>query len=1037
MNYIHSRLLSNFWHDVYLMVYENYRNDIGKDDLITIGHCVFESISEIKKIFPGYNRYIVYQLEPLCDEHWHTKDKIIKNLTGADEVWDYDLQNIDTLKESGISAKYKPFLYTEKLKRLENSEEPDIDVLFYGTLSEKRLKILSDIANTSRLFNLVSIQNIDGPKLDEYISRSKIILDLHTGGDSGIQKQSRIYYALINNKCILSEKSNFNYFGDLIIESETDQLKNNIINIIKNDIWKKYSNTSDKFKKLNKDMSIKKSLDNSNNSNISSLSDTNIELNKNLNDSKVFIITPCTRPFNLEFMSKTIPNECEWIVVLDDKVKNDYDLPNATIIRSGETGFWGNPNRNFGLEYIKENLNPKDNDWIYILDDDNILHPDWWSVIKEEINSKEPIITWGQLWPIGEIRTNPTVVPRNSNIDTSQYMVRWDTSKKIRFENIYEADGIYAESASKIGSVKMLDKYLSYYNYLRSNKTGQGIRTNICMISMFKNESKGILRMLESVYKYIDFYIFQDNGSTDGTPDIVKDFFKDKNIPGFIYEVEEGWVGFGWNRDHLLQRCLSTDHGCDWIMKMDCDEYLEVDDDFDWSPFYNKEIQSFHVTSEVPGCIYYRAWIWNANLPWKFKHDLAHECIYLDNEIGENFERYSLPRGLRMIGTTDGESYTVRTKYISDALKLEEELIREDRMLEDTYHFWYIAKSYMDAFMGDFYPLGKSHSDEFARRSLFYFTEYIKHIFGDKPTSIHEMTYFAKVCIGKIHKYFKEYDLAIKNLKEANDYCPVRNEHIVELSKIYSDIGNWNDMLEETKKLVSPERKIPFPDYYFLLDANIYIDSKNNYVNELHQLAISKTQKKEKTFNMINNNYKKRIFVVDDFYSDPYEVRNLALQQEFHADLNWYKGKRTKEQIIFPGTKESFEKIIGQPINNWTESHAMCGRFQSCTSEDPLVYHWDGQQWAGMVYLTPDAPYVGGTSLFAHKETRIRHEDDEGSEVAFNGGFYDRSKFELVDTVGNVFNRLVIFDARSIHAANEYFGNSLETSRLFHMFFFD
>ena len=254
-------------------------------------------------------------------------------------------------------------------------------------------------------------------------------------------------------------------------------------------------------------------------------------------------------------------------------------------------------------------------------------------------------------------------------------------------------------------------------------------RANICMISMFKNESKGIKRMLESVYKHIDFYIFQDNGSTDGTPDIVEEFFADKNIPGFIYKVEEGWVGFGWNRDHLLQTCLKFNHGCDWIMKMDCDEYLEVDEDFDWSHFNNTDIQSFHVTAENPGCIYYRAWIWNAKLPWKFYHDVAHECIYLDNEIGENFERFNLPRSFRMIGTNDGESYTVRTKYITDALKIEEKLIREETMLTDTYHFWYIAKSYQDCFQGNFYPLGEAHSKEFARRYIFYFEELIVDFF--------------------------------------------------------------------------------------------------------------------------------------------------------------------------------------------------------------------------------------------------------------------------------------------------------------------
>ena len=187
----------------------------------------------------------------------------------------------------------------------------------------------------------------------------------------------------------------------------------------------------------------------------------------------------------------------------------------------------------------------------------------------------------------------------------------------------------------------------------------------------------------------------------------------------------------------------------------------------------------------------------------------------------------------------------------------------------------------------------------------------------------------------------------------------------------------------------------------------------------------------------INPFLEKKIFVAENFYQNPYKVRELALEQNFQANLNYYKGKRTDEQVIFEGTKEAFESVMGQKITKWADYYPMCGRFQSCTAEDSLVYHWDNQKWAGMIYLTPDAPYVGGTSMFSHKKTRIRHESEPGSSVSFEGGFYDRSKFELVDTVGNVFNRLVIFDAKCIHAANESFGKDLQSSRLFHMFFFD
>jgi glycosyltransferase involved in cell wall biosynthesis len=559
-------------------------------------------------------------------------------------------------------------------------------------------------------------------------------------------------------------------------------------------------------------------------------------------------------------------------------------------------------------------------------------------------------------------------------------------------------------------------------------------KPKIVMISMFKNESKGIRRMLESVYKHIDFYVFQDNGSTDGTPDIVKEFFADKNIPGFIYNIEEGWVGFGWNRDHLLQTCIKTDHGCDWIMKMDCDEYLEVDDDFDWSPFYNTNTESFHVTAQNPGCIYYRAWIWNAKLPWKFQHDPAHEIIYLDNEKGENFERLNLPRGLRMIGTNDGESYTVRTKYITDALKLEERLIREETMLTDTYHFWYIAKSYQDCYGGDFYPLKEAHSKEFARRFIFYFEEYLKHV---NALGIHEMSYFSAFSIGLGHKYLGNYAKAIEWFNTAEKYCTVRNEHIVYLAQTYNELKQYDKMLEQTTRLINPERKLPFPDYYFLIDSNIYCDS-SDYPQNLHNYALSKVSE-EKNINSfsVNIQTKPRLWIVDDFYTDPHAVREFALKQEFEPNLNYYKGSRSNQQYIVPGTKEAFEKVIGKKITNWTETHGMCGRFQYCTAEDALVYHCDGQTLAGMIYLTPDAPYSSGTSLFAHKSTKLRNENDFGNTNVFEGGYYDKSKFELVDTAGNIFNRLVLFDAKCIHSANEYFGTNLTNSRLFHLFFFD
>ena len=48
----------------------------------------------------------------------------------------------------------------------------------------------------------------------------------------------------------------------------------------------------------------------------------------------------------------------------------------------------------------------------------------------------------------------------------------------------------------------------------------------------------------------------------------------------------------------------------------------------------------------------------------------------------------------------------------------------------------------------------------------------------------------------------------------------------------------------------------------------------------------------------------------------------------------------------------------------------------------------------------------------------------------------DLTKWEVVDTVGNVFNRLILFNAKRYHMSMDYFGKDKTDSRLFQVFFF-
>ena len=55
----------------------------------------------------------------------------------------------------------------------------------------------------------------------------------------------------------------------------------------------------------------------------------------------------------------------------------------------------------------------------------------------------------------------------------------------------------------------------------------------------------------------------------------------------------------------------------------------------------------------------------------------------------------------------------------------------------------------------------------------------------------------------------------------------------------------------------------------------------------------------------------------------------------------------------------------------------------------------------------------------------------------YKNPFLDKSSWEVVDSAGNLFNRLVIFKSSNVHAVTEYFGETIENSRLFQLFFFN
>ena len=353
--------------------------------------------------------------------------------------------------------------------------------------------------------------------------------------------------------------------------------------------------------------------------------------------------------------------------------------------------------------------------------------------------------------------------------------------------------------------------------------------------AMVGSEEATITRMLNSVADYVDYYVIQCNGK-DNTRQIIDDFFAERGIPGYTYYID--WNFPGWNRDHTLQECLKADHGCDWILRMDADEQLSVDDNFDWSVFENTSIDSFNITADAGDTKYYRTWLWNAKRPWFFAHDKRHETIHLP-EVDEDFVRINLDPGFRQIITNDGETWFAPMKFLNDALELERDKVPTSLVLEDDYHLWYIGKSYSDC-LGDVdnFPYGKYHQQEYARRAIFYFEMYLNqqhnYLETQKATSLDDMSYFACLLISDAWRILGNDDVAVEWLQRAVEFNPRRNEN-------YLRMWNINQSEEAKAKLLDPQRTNPFPEYTFLILNAAYWDTNPDMKKMLGEDQIENT----------------------------------------------------------------------------------------------------------------------------------------------------------------------------------------------------
>ena len=214
------------------------------------------------------------------------------------------------------------------------------------------------------------------------------------------------------------------------------------------------------------------------------------------------------------------------------------------------------------------------------------------------------------------------------------------------------------------------------------------IKPLICLNMIVKDESHIIVDTLTKFLNKvsIDYWVISDTGSTDNTQEIIKTFFKKRDIPGELYE--DKWENFAHNRTLALEHA----HGkSDYIFVFDADD--ELCGDFQL-PTLTED--AYHIQfGDANGTSYTRVLLVNNNTKkWRYL-SVIHEfidCVDNTHTSGVITGNYYCVSGRSGNRSKDPD------KYLKDALVLEKahaEALAKNDLLYFRYAF-YCANSYFD-----------------------------------------------------------------------------------------------------------------------------------------------------------------------------------------------------------------------------------------------------------------------------------------------------------------------------------------------------
>lgn len=280
----------------------------------------------------------------------------------------------------------------------------------------------------------------------------------------------------------------------------------------------------------------------------------------------IHIITRCTRLNNIlkvkESVFSTNKFNIKWYVIFDTSSLKDIDaeilssLYEDNIILKFVKGSPGD----FGHSLINQTIETIEDGWIYIIDDDNKIHENFYNELSDKINEipeAKGFIFHQQIdkkdFTGLDVRIAKTDEVKVSKIDMAQFCAKREIIGNHRIpHDMYVGDGVWIENIYKEKSQEfvLIDKIISYYNYFSNPNNNYylprilvlGTASHVELNSKFYADWEATGLVTKSISDDTGLDTILQEFNPDAIITLGTDFSKYRNLQAQSYDVRKRWI---------------------------------------------------------------------------------------------------------------------------------------------------------------------------------------------------------------------------------------------------------------------------------------------------------------------------------------------------------------------------------------------------------------------------------------------------------------------------------------------------------------